>query len=180
MQSLACSSSLCVLGPSGTARLPGNVECFQGEKLLITIWMERGLEIGFTSAPELTVPQVGSSSEVVSQQPFAILRDGCVRKGGPKSQRTKCGEEVGAAVLGGSARTGPRCRPAWRLSCCRSLAGLRSTFFSTAGLQTVVLGTKFISLGFAPFCRVWPVQTVNFKRDMAFTLVFFFFFASNS
>lgn len=50
---------------------------------------------------------------------------------------------------------------------------LRIAFFSTAGLQTVVLGTKFISLGFAPFCRVWPRQTVNFKRDVDF--IFFFF-----
>lgn len=54
------------------------------------------------------------------------------------------------------------------LSCCRSLALLRITFFSTAGLQTVVLGTKFVSLGSAPLCRVWSLQTVNFKRHGLF------------
>lgn len=70
MQSLPCSSSVCVLGPSGTARLPVNVCCFQGEKLLITIWMVSGLGMGFISTSEPTVPQVGSSSGEVSEQPL--------------------------------------------------------------------------------------------------------------
>lgn len=52
---------------------------------------------------------------------------------------------------------------------------LWSAFFSTAGFQTVVLGTKFISLGFDPFYRAWPLQTVNFERDVDF----FFVFAAN-
>lgn len=49
---------LCVHRPSGTACLPGNMQCFQGEELLITIWMVRGLGMGFISAPELAVLQV--------------------------------------------------------------------------------------------------------------------------
>lgn len=65
--------------------------------------MARGLGIGFISTPELTVPQVGSSSERVSQQPFAVLPDGRVRKGAQKSQGTKW--------KGGVRSSGP-----WRLS----------------------------------------------------------------
>lgn len=148
-----------------------NMCCFQGEKLLITIWMVvRGLGMGFVSTSELTVPQVGSSSGEVSQQPFAALPDGCMRKGGQKSCRSRCEGGAGSRSLAAQPRS-----PSL-LSCCRSLTVLRISFFSTAGLQTVVLGSKLISLGSAPFCRVWSLQTVNFKRHGLFfflvTLIF--------
>jgi len=113
--------------------------------------MARGLGFGFISTPGLAVPQVGRSSELVSPQPLAVVPAGCAREGGQKSRRTNHGGGFGVVVLGSSASAVPRCRPARRLSCCRSLAVLRITFLSTAGLQTVVLGTKFISLGSAPF-----------------------------
>lgn len=106
------NSALCVLGPSGTARLPVNVCCFQREKFLITIWMVRGLGMGFISTSELTVPQVGSSSGKVSQQPFAALPDGCVRKGGQKSRRTRCKGGAGSSGPWRLSSTVPRCCPA--------------------------------------------------------------------
>lgn len=59
--------------------------------------------MGFISTSELTLPQVGSSSGRASQQPFAALPDGCVRKGGRNPAGPGAGEELGAAVLGGSA-----------------------------------------------------------------------------
>lgn len=51
--------------------------------------MARGLGTALVSALELTVPQVGSSSEQVSQQPFVLLPDGGVRKGSQQSPRTR-------------------------------------------------------------------------------------------
>lgn len=78
--------------------------------------MVRGLGTGFISTSELTVPQVGSSSGRVSEQPFAALPDGCVRKGGRNPAGPGAREELGAAVLGGSA---PRCCPAAGASRCR-------------------------------------------------------------
>lgn len=68
--------------------------------------MARGLGIGLTSTPELTALQVGSFSAEVSQQRFAVLPDGCARKSGHKSPRTK---RQGGAVLGGSASAVPCC-----------------------------------------------------------------------
>lgn len=41
-------------------------------------------------------------------------------------------------------------------------SGGQERFVSAAGLQTVVLGTTFISLGFAPLCRLWTLQTCQF------------------
>lgn len=81
-------------------------------------------------------------------------------EGRQKSRRTRCKRGAGSS--------GP-----WRLSpsllsCCRSLTVPRITFFSTAGLQTVVLGSKLISLGSAPLRRVWSLQTVNFQSWLVF------------
>lgn len=153
MQSLTCSSSLCVHRPSGTARLPGNAQCFQGEKLLITIWMARGLGIGLISAPELTVPQVVLPKRFLGSP--CVLRGGRARGMRPETwtwSRWQSSSEahplqsLPAGLPGG-------CGTA------KSLAVLRSSFFSTSGLQTVVLGTELTSwalLHFAGFghCRL--------------------------
>lgn len=158
-QSLPCSSSVCVLGPSGTARLPVSVCCFKGEKLLITIWMVKGLGMGFVSTSELTVPQVGSSSGRVLQR---CLMGVWGRVAGILQDQVH-----GRSWEQWSLAAQPR-SPSL-LSCCRSLMVVRITFSSTAGLQTVVLGSKLISLGSAPLCRVWSLQTVNFQRHGLFS-----------
>lgn len=98
--------------------VPVNVCCFQGEKLLITIWMVRGLGMGFISTSEPTVPQVGSSWGKVSRQPLAVLPDGCVRKGGQKSHRTRCKGGAGSSGPWQLSSAVPRCRPAAGASQC--------------------------------------------------------------
>lgn len=139
MQSLTCSSSLCVHRPSGTARLPGNAQCFQGDKLLITIWMARGLGIGLISAPELTVPQV--------VLPKRFLGSPCVLRGG-RARGMRPESRTWSRWQGGGRSRAPRrlilCSPS--LLACPAAVVLQRASPCSGALSLVLLGFRRLSL----------------------------------
>lgn len=100
----------------------------------------------------------GSSSEKVSRQPLRAAGWTCE---GNEARKPDLEPVAGRRQEQSSSEAHPlQSLPAGLPGGCgaaKSLAVLRSSFFSASGLQTVVLGTELTSLGSAPFCRAWPL-----------------------